>query len=707
MVLRAFISAYGPLILVLENLHNFDPTSWQMLVQVQEVLKQGCLLITTTRPLRGDPGTSRGVLGSRSATYDQTMTRDLDESMGSGSNRKWQQVEGVYYRLQQRPDVHTLQLLPFALDETQSLLEMMWAGSPGLNATEDPETLRAYAKALQKKTGGLPLYVEKLVEHLRDQASEMSGKDFPINININSIMRDLSFQKVILQRVDRLRPSTQLTLKVASVMGNFVDVQLLCNFYPIPTSVDTLRQQLAELEDLNFLTTEEQDDVWEFNMVERDVVYEMLPFTQRRQLHARLAQTLEAKAAEDSSANLVTIAQHWTAACEGNAINEPRWALKAVDLWYQAAMQACGESSLLEGLQRLQKAADMLELIIYHYGPSPQQAFATLQQQFPDVDVPHPSHSPRGPPEAWPNPLTPEPQEEHPADGLRASLLATTRVSQVFITGLASSNSQLFTLREGAGNTSSAQGSQAPDVPVVNGGPAGPACQVDWNWLSPLMVATLEQHMGQCCLGMVSSLFLERLRTSSGVQVGMASAQGLLEGEAKVYLRLLQEHVVLGLQVLGLPPPERLQPWKSLISCNWCGTRSFDFEDQVDWQGRVLEGDVLPSEEGHLLCQLILLLLDAAELLEMTGEHVIAMDYVDYSQSVALWGMAHSEGGVLVLFDSLLAACHHGNSGRLTSLLGSLEVHREPLGENHGGTRRRTNGKNPTKEDNVEMIESV
>ncbi len=48
----------------------------------------------------------------------------------------------------------------------------------------------------------------------------------------------------------------------------------------------------------------------------RDVAYELIPFSQRRSLHAKLAQALE----NDASADLVppsTVAYHWTHSCAG------------------------------------------------------------------------------------------------------------------------------------------------------------------------------------------------------------------------------------------------------------------------------------------------------------------------------------------------------------------------------------------------------
>ena len=55
--------------------------------------------------------------------------------------------------------------------------------------------------------------------------------------------------------------------------------------------------------------------MWEFNMVERDIIYEVLPHYQRRRLHAQLAQELECTLEEGNIGALTTVAYHWNQVC--------------------------------------------------------------------------------------------------------------------------------------------------------------------------------------------------------------------------------------------------------------------------------------------------------------------------------------------------------------------------------------------------------
>ena len=57
--------------------------------------------------------------------------------------------------------------------------------------------------------------------------------------------------QVIIERMDRLKPGVHLTLKVASVMGQWVDLDILHRFYPINKSKDELGGHLVRCLRLN------------------------------------------------------------------------------------------------------------------------------------------------------------------------------------------------------------------------------------------------------------------------------------------------------------------------------------------------------------------------------------------------------------------------------------------------------------------------
>ncbi|GFH21268.1 uncharacterized protein HaLaN_18535, partial [Haematococcus lacustris] len=332
-IVQEYTALYGPLLIALENLHDFDTWSWQLLIKVAEVLSSSVLIIATTRP-NEPPATSASLhsLHGKAAMYHK--------------------VAMMYRHLLQLPTTSRVQLEAFTFQQTKALMQVV----ADINYPEQ------YVMAVRDKTGGMPLYIEKVTEFLCQKPwLEDEGGEFAANVN--KMIRNLNFQQVIIERMDRLKPGIHLSLKVASVMGQWVDLDILHKFYPINKSREELRSHLIELERGNFLKPTDTEGVWECNMVERDIVYEVIPHYQRRRLHAKLAQELERSLEEAHVASLTTIAYHWNQACMGHEVTEVECALKAIEYWHQAAETAYAGSSLVEALRLYQKAAQIAELL--------------------------------------------------------------------------------------------------------------------------------------------------------------------------------------------------------------------------------------------------------------------------------------------------------------------------------------------------------
>lgn len=69
----------------------------------------------------------------------------------------------------------------------------------------------------------------------------------------------------------------------------------------------------------------------------RDVAYDLIPFAQRRGLHARLAEALETCLPRAAPA---TIAFHYSKSCLSVEGSDWKWAVKAIQYWEKAAEEA-------------------------------------------------------------------------------------------------------------------------------------------------------------------------------------------------------------------------------------------------------------------------------------------------------------------------------------------------------------------------------
>src|SRR5690606_14242082 len=110
-----------------------------------------------------------------------------------------------------------------------------------------------------EKAEGNPFFSEELAYALRDAGllrvedgtarlapgADLAALDFPTTI-----------QGVITSRIDRLSPSQQLTVKVASVIGRIFAVQVLSGVFPLGGGEAQLRANLDRLERLDITPLE-------------------------------------------------------------------------------------------------------------------------------------------------------------------------------------------------------------------------------------------------------------------------------------------------------------------------------------------------------------------------------------------------------------------------------------------------------------------
>lgn len=164
-IVREFTALYGPIIILLENLHEFDTWSWQLLVKVAEVLSPSVLILATTRPNEPPAITSSVHLHGKAALY--------------------QKVAMMYRHLLKLTTTSRVHLEPFTFQQTKALMQVV----ADINYPDQ------YVLAVMEKTGGMPLYIEKVTEFLcqkpwlADQGGEFAA-------NVNKMIRNLNFQQV-------------------------------------------------------------------------------------------------------------------------------------------------------------------------------------------------------------------------------------------------------------------------------------------------------------------------------------------------------------------------------------------------------------------------------------------------------------------------------------------------------------------------------
>ncbi len=114
--------------------------------------------------------------------------------------------------------------------------------------------------------------------------------------------------------IDRLSPADQLVLKAASVIGRVFAVGLLRDIYPDEVGKATLEACLESLEDLDLLVRLKQEQMPTYSFKDPltyETAYNLMLFSQRRQLHRGVAEWHEQTYGPDSVEHYAVLARHW------------------------------------------------------------------------------------------------------------------------------------------------------------------------------------------------------------------------------------------------------------------------------------------------------------------------------------------------------------------------------------------------------------
>ena len=281
-------AASAPLLVVMEDAHWLDSASWTFAVQAA-LRVQPALLVISTRPIAEPPKAYLALLAL-----------------------------GQTKRL-------VLSAIP-ALDVATLICQR-------LKATSVP---REVVELVAQKAQGNPFFTEELVSSLRD--SEMVQViDGECRIAAGVDLQQVSFpetvQGVVTSRIDRLTPSQQLTLKVASVIGRMFTFNVLHEIYPMEPERGHLEQHLTALEqqDLTPRAGSDEDVSYFFkHVIMQEVAYGLMLYSQRRTLHRAVALWYE-RQGTISPAYYAALAHHWRLA-EDRA--------KAIDYFDKAGHEA-------------------------------------------------------------------------------------------------------------------------------------------------------------------------------------------------------------------------------------------------------------------------------------------------------------------------------------------------------------------------------
>lgn len=176
------------------------------------------------------------------------------------------------------------------------------------------------AQLIGEKAGGNPFFTEELAYALRD-AGHIIVKhgqcELAPGVDVHSISMPDTVEGVVNERIDRLTPDQQLSLKVASVVGRIFLARILSYIHPVEADKPNIVEHLRALRvvDLTAFESHATEQLYIFkHIITQQVAYNLMLFSQRRELHRRIAEWYEGEHAADLAPVYPTLAHHYTKA---------------------------------------------------------------------------------------------------------------------------------------------------------------------------------------------------------------------------------------------------------------------------------------------------------------------------------------------------------------------------------------------------------
>lgn len=302
----------SPRLLLIEDAHWLDSASWALLEQVIDELPT-LLVVIVARPL------------------------------GESSH-------SAHFRIRVLPNLLYMPLSMLAENDVTELISLR------LGVQQVPKEI---TQLIHQRAEGHPFFSEELTLALRESAliRVENGRCFlaenggtVMNVNFPN-----TIQQVITQRIDRLSPAEQLTLKVASVIGRVFAVHTLTAVHPVTTDKPKLPAHLDTLTTLEITLVEmPEPPIYSFkHSLTQEVAYNLLLFEQRRDLHHAVALWYEKTYENELPTFYPTLAHHWLHA------EQPEKAIYYLGLAGEQALRSGAYREAIKFLTQLLDAYDI------------------------------------------------------------------------------------------------------------------------------------------------------------------------------------------------------------------------------------------------------------------------------------------------------------------------------------------------------------
>jgi len=260
-------SEKAPSLLIVEDAHWLDSSSWSLLFSVLKSVRP-LLTVITSRP----------------------------ESAQSDPN---------YRRLIDLPSCERLRLESLSLEQTVALIQRR------LGVAQVPEALARFA---QERVSGHPFFCEELIRAMVDSGA-IAVTDGQCTVgDLDLLGLPTTVEGVILSRLDRLTANQQLCLKIGAVFGRTFLSRALIDTHPIENEREHIAAHLAVLAELDLTELDFGDTELAYrfkHVITQEVTYDLMPLAQRQPLHRAVAEWHEKAYQADLAPHFALLAHHW------------------------------------------------------------------------------------------------------------------------------------------------------------------------------------------------------------------------------------------------------------------------------------------------------------------------------------------------------------------------------------------------------------
>jgi tetratricopeptide (TPR) repeat protein len=199
-----------------------------------------------------------------------------------------------------------------------------------------------------ERAGGNPFFIEEVVRTLIDEgAFVVKDTGFEITDRIQSVIIPQTINDVLMARIDRLDEESRNVIKVASVIGRSFFYRILAD---IVSDVDDLNDRLENLKQSQLIRERVRMEEVEYffkHALAQEAAYESTLLLQRKQLHLKVAESIERIFSERLHEFYGLLAYHYS---QGDDLE------KAGEWMTKAGEEALRSSASVEALHYFQEA---------------------------------------------------------------------------------------------------------------------------------------------------------------------------------------------------------------------------------------------------------------------------------------------------------------------------------------------------------------